>query len=66
MKKLLPVVSWISGSIAAVCILLGLIAFLFNISLFGVGHAINFIHVANCLFLLSICCLIDRRVTEEK
>jgi hypothetical protein len=66
MKKLLPVVSWISGSIAALFILMGFIAFLFKISLFGVDHAINYIHVANSFFLLSICSLIDRRVTEEK
>ena len=66
MKTLLNVVSWISGSIAAVLIILGLIAIIFNCSLLGVDHTVNFFHVANSFFLLSICCLIDRRISEDK
>jgi hypothetical protein len=66
MKNILPLVSWISGTVAAILILFGLIAFFFHVNLFGVGHAINYFHAANSLFLLSICSLIYRRVSEEK
>jgi hypothetical protein len=66
MKTLLNVVSWISGSIAAILILIGLIAFLFKCSLLGVNHAIYFFVVANSFFLLSICCLIDRKISDDK
>ena len=66
MKTLLPIVSWISGTIAAILVLLGLIAFLFKCNLLGVKHAINLFHVANSFFLLSICSLIYKKISDDK
>ena len=56
MKKLLHILSWTSGTVAALLMLFGCIHFFFTPAAFlGVNHAVNFFHVANSFLLLAIC-----------
>jgi len=66
MKTLLPVIIWVSSIIAAILILLGLISFLFKCNLLGLKHGVNFFHVANSFFLMAICSLIYKKISDDK
>ncbi len=53
--KYLEYLTWILGTLAGLIILLGTIAFVFDIHFFGVNHVVNFFHVANSFLLMCIC-----------
>ena len=54
--KALKLITWISGIIAAVLMLLGVLFFLFNFRMLGINQVVNMFHVANSFLLLAICC----------
>ncbi|HHJ09962.1 MAG TPA: hypothetical protein ENK25_03620 [Bacteroidetes bacterium] len=54
MKKL----AWVTGIIAFLLMLGGLINFFNKGAFLGVNHAINFFHVANSTWLLTIACIL--------
>ena len=61
MKKL----SWITGIIAVLLMLGGLINFFVKGAFLGVNHAINYFHVANGMWLFTIACLLTDKKTEK-
>lgn len=66
MKTLLSLAIWISGIVAVVVMILGLLSLLLKTAILGVNHGVNFFHMANSFLLLAICALIYKRVSEEK
>lgn len=64
--KLFTAVAWISGVLAVVIMLLGIIPLITGNNLFGVRHEVNFYLVANSLLLLAILCVLARRGCSEK
>ena len=56
--KALKIIVWISGIIAGILILLGVLTLILQTHLFGVKHVINYFHAANSFLLMSICCLL--------
>ena len=68
--KSLKLIAWISGAIAGIIMLLGVIDFLFHWELIKVVKAVNYFHTANSFLLLSICCTLYHHVCvcckEEK
>jgi len=52
--KYLEYLVWILGIVAGLIILLGTIAFVFDVRFFGVNHVVNMFHVANSFLLLCI------------
>ncbi len=61
MKKL----AWITGIVAVLLMLGGLIDFFTKGAFLGVNHAINYFHVANSMWLLTIACLLTDHKTEK-
>ncbi|MBL7112112.1 MAG: hypothetical protein ISS19_09240 [Bacteroidales bacterium] len=53
--KYLEYLTWILGILAGLIILLGAIAFVFDVRVFGVNHVVNYFHVANSFLLMCIC-----------
>jgi hypothetical protein len=73
--KTLRWIAWASAGLAAIIIILGCIALLSGMSIFGIVHAINFFHVANSLLLIAIalfigtkqcCCCDECECKDEK
>lgn len=74
--KTLRLIGWIVGSLACVFIILASILLVSGSTLFGVVHAVNYIHVANSLLLVTIalfiaskqccCCCQDKEDKKEK
>jgi nitrate reductase gamma subunit len=56
--KALHIIVWVSGVIAGILMLLGLIALVFNKPFFPTVNIVKYFHVANSFLLLSICCLL--------
>ncbi len=61
MKKL----SWITGIIAVLLMLGGLIDFFVKGAFLGVNHAINYFHIANSMWLLTIAYLLVDKKNEK-
>jgi len=57
---------WIFGVLAGSIILLAAIAFIFDASIFGVVHVVNFFHVAITCLLVAICCTLFLQYQEKK
>ena len=56
--KALKTIAWISGIIAGILMLLGVLFFIFKFRIFGINQVVNMFHVANSFLLVSICCLL--------
>jgi amino acid transporter len=54
--KALKLIAWISGIIAVIIMILGVIDFFFSWELFTVNKAVNYFSTANSFLLLAICC----------
>jgi len=54
--KSLKLIAWISGIIAGIIMLLGVIDFFFGWELVKGVKAISYFHTANSFLLLAICC----------
>jgi len=52
--KALNWIAWISGGIGVLIVLLAAISLLVGRNLFGFTHVVNFFHVANSFFLITI------------
>lgn len=57
--------AWISGIIALLLMLCGLIVFITNSKFLGVNHAVNYFHVANSFLLVTIALLLMQPKKEE-
>lgn len=64
--KLFTVVAWISGVLAVIIMLLGIIPLITGNNLFGIRHEVNFYLVASSLLLLAILCVLARQGCEKK
>lgn len=68
--KSLKLIAWISGVIAGIIMLLGIIDFFFHWEIVKGVKAISYFHAANTFLLLSICCTLYHHVCccckEEK
>jgi len=53
--KYLEYLTWITGILAGLLMLLGTIAYVFGVRIFGVNHVVNIFHVANSFLLMCIC-----------
>ena len=60
--KAISYLSWAAGVIAAALMIMGVIALVFNVHLFGVNHIVNYFHMANSFLLATACCLIYKRL----
>jgi hypothetical protein len=56
--KSLKAIAWISGIIAGIIMLLGVIDFFFQWEIIKVVKAVNYFHTANSFLLLAICCTV--------
>jgi hypothetical protein len=56
--KLLKVIAWISGIVAALIMLQGVIDLIFQWELVKGIKIINYFHAANSFLLLAICCTV--------
>ena len=54
--KILKGIAWSSGIIAGIILILGTIAFILSIQLFGFKQLVNYFHAANTFLLIAICC----------
>jgi hypothetical protein len=63
--KLFTVAAWISGVLAVVIMILGLIALITGSNLFGIRHEANYYITANSLLLLAILCVLARQGCEK-
>ena len=54
--KALKIITWVSGVIAGILIILAVLTLILNKHLFGVNHVINYFHAANSFLLVAICC----------
>jgi hypothetical protein len=63
--KALQLIAWIVGIIAAILALLGTIAFIFKVELFGIHHAVNYFNVADSYLLIAILCLLLKKTLKE-
>jgi len=53
--KYLEYLIWVAGILAGLLMIIGIIAFFFNLRIFGINHVVNYYHVANSFLLLAIC-----------
>jgi len=54
----MKILAWITGIIAGILMLFGLIDFLTKSAFLGVNHAVNYFFVANSFWLFTIACLL--------
>jgi hypothetical protein len=54
--KALKLVAWVSGIVAVIIMILGVIDFFFSWELFTVNKAVNYFSTANSFLLLAILC----------
>ena len=64
--KFLEYLVWGAGILAGSLIILGVVAFIFDIRPFGVNHVVNFFHVANSFLLMAICLTLILKRKGEK
>jgi len=64
--KLFTVMAWISGVLAVLIMLLGIIPLITGNNFLGIRHEINFYIVASSLLLLAILCVLARQGCAEK
>jgi len=62
--KLINYLAWAASVVAAVLIILGTIAYIFDVRVFGGNKIVNYFHVANTFLLVVISCLIYRRLGQ--
>jgi len=62
--KLINYLTWAASVVAAVLIILGTIAYIFDVRVFGANKIINYFNLANTFLLVVICCLIYRRLGQ--
>ncbi len=63
---MMKALTWISGVLALLLMLCGTISFFRGGGFMGVNHAINFFHVANSMWLLTlVSLLIDTKRQKE-
>ena len=58
--KTLQLIAWISGAVAVILILLGIIALLFGKPFFEMINIVKYFHAANSFLLLGIFCLLNK------
>lgn len=56
--KLFKLAAWISGIIAVIIMILGIIALLLQQNLFGIRHEANYFVTASSFLLLAILCVL--------
>ncbi len=64
--KYLKYLIWIAGILAGLLMILGTVAFLFDIRPLGINHVVNFFHVANSFLLMAICITLLLNWKEKK
>jgi hypothetical protein len=64
--KLFTIIAWACGICASLIIVLGAASLVFNKSLFGLVHVVNYYHVASSLLLLAILCVLAKQGCEAK
>jgi len=62
--KLVNFLAWAASVVAAVLIILGTIAYIIDVRVFGANTIINYFNLANTFLLVVICCLIYRRLGQ--
>jgi len=64
--KYLEYLVWIAGILAGALMIIGIIAFLFDVRPLRVNHVVNFFHVANSFLLMAICVTVFLKWKGEK
>ncbi len=64
--KYLEYLTWISGILAGIFLLLGALDFFFDAELFKVNHDINYFHAANSMLLVCISCTLYLIYKQKK
>jgi membrane-bound ClpP family serine protease len=59
-------IAWISGALAVILMLLGIIALVFNKPFFDTVNIVKYFHVANSFLLLGIFCLLNKLLMNKK
>jgi hypothetical protein len=64
--KVLEYIVWVTGILAALLIIFGVIAYFFDVRIFGVNHVVNCYHVANTFLLAAIALILFLKWKGEK
>ncbi|MBN2814867.1 MAG: hypothetical protein JXQ80_12370 [Bacteroidales bacterium] len=64
--KLFIIVAWISGILAVVLMILGIVSLILGNNLLGVRHEANFYVMASSLLLLAILCVLAQQGCNQQ